>query len=228
MNPTQYELLNSTIRPEPQVVTAKCMYNQAERTLVYGYTADKDTLHVYLEAGVIHKVVYNFKGELLLHKTERDGLMYAECAQAKRIYPETCDFDFCALLKRRGVALSFYVWANNRELAAFYGKRRAELKVLAPDEGLDIPNDAEGWNLNTRLPAADTAASVLHAKLKQHLVAARAGGPASVADAQRIRDAMYLEMDGYQNLGARGAAAEWMLVAVVECALRLPPESLTR
>jgi hypothetical protein len=228
MNPTQYELLNSTIRPEPQVVNAKCMYNQAERTLVYGCTADKDTLHVYLEAGVVHKVVYNFKGELLLHKTDRDGLMYAECAVAKRIYPEACDFDFCAVLKRRGIALSFYVWADNREPAAFYGKRLAELKARAADEALVIPNDAEGWNLNTGMPAADTAASVLHAKLKEHLVAARAAGSGRVEDAQRIRDAMYVEMDGYRNLGARDAAAEWMLVAVIECGLGLRTETLMR
>ena len=228
MNPTQYELLNTTIRPESQVVNAKCMYNQSDRTLVFGYTADKDTFHVYLEAGIIHKVVYNFRGELLAHKSQSDGLQYAECAQAKRLYPETCDFDFCSLLKRRGISLSFYIWTANREPAAFYGKRLSELKVVAAREDLDIPADAEGWNLNTRRPASDTAATVLHAKLKEHIIAARATGMRTLEDAQRIRDAMYREMDSFRALGARDAAAEWMLVAVIECGLELSPESLRR
>lgn len=227
MNPTQYELLNTTIRPESQVVNAKCMYNRADRTLIYGYTADMDMLHVYIEVGAIHKVVYNFKGEMLLHKSEREGLQYAECVEAKRLCPEACDFEFCAMLKRRGITLLFYLWTN-REPQAFHGKRLADLTVVANGDDLGIPTDAEGWNLNTRLPAADTAAVVLRSKLKEHLVAARAAGQRTVEDARRIRDAMYGEMDSYKHLGARGVAAEWMLVAVIECALGLPPESLTR
>ena len=95
MNATQYGLLSDTIQPEPQLASAKVLYNQAPRTLLFGYTGEKDTVHVYLADGIIHKVVYNFKGHLIEHKTQDQGLLFGECAAVKRLYPEACDFEFC-------------------------------------------------------------------------------------------------------------------------------------
>jgi len=228
MNPTQYELLTTVIHPESQLATAKAIYDQTPRTLVYGYTTDKNTLHVYLDDGIVHKVVYNYQGQLLEHKTQTDGLLFSECASNKRLYPEACDFEFCSLLKRRGVELPFYTWNDKREPAAFYGKRLAELRTVVPSDELDIPVDAEGWNLNTRLPDSDTAAAAMAGQLTGLLVAARAGGLRTAEEGIRIRNVMYGEMSAYQHLGARDASAEWMLVAQIECALGLPAQTLTR
>jgi hypothetical protein len=229
MNPTQYDLLTNTIQPEPQLANAKLLYAQDPRTLIYGYTGEKSTFHVYLNGGVIHKVVYDFSGHLLSHKSQSDGLLFSECVPDKRIYPETCDFEFCSLLKRRGVSLPFYNWNDKRERAAFYGKRLEELQEPAPtSHDLDIPVDAEGWNLNPLREESDMAAAILGPKLKDLLLAARAASLVTVEEAIRIRDVMYVEMDVYEHLGARDAAAEWMLVSLIECALGLPTQTVTR
>lgn len=227
MNPTQYELLTNTIMPEPQLAEARLLYAQEPRTLIYGYTSEKHSFHVYLYAGAVHKVVYDATGKLLSHKSQRDSLPFSECVPDKRIYPETCDFEFCSLLKRRGVHLPFYNWNDKRERAAFYGKRLEELQPPASDD-LDIPQDAEGWNLKTRMPQSDVAAAALAPKLREMLLTARASNLQTIEEAVRIRDVMYQEMDAYQHLGARGAAAEWMLVSVIECAFGLPAQTLTR
>lgn len=229
MNPTQYDLLTNTIQPEPQLAEAKLLYAQEPRTLIYGYTGSNDTFHVYLYGGAIHKVVYDFRGKLLTHKTQAEGLTFSECVPDKRIYPETCDFEFCSLIRRRGVTLPFYKWNEQRALAAFYGKRFEELQNAAPaSDDLDIPVDAEGWNLNTRMEESDMAAAILAPKLRDLLLAARAANLVTVDEAFRIRDVMYHEMDVYEHLGARGAAAEWMLVAIIECAFGFPAQTLTR
>lgn len=227
MNALQYETLTGTIQPEPQLANAKGLYNQAPRTLLFGYTGDKDTVHVYLVDGTIHKVVYNFKGHLIEHKSQAQGLLFSECAAVKRLYPEACDFEFCSVLKRRGVHLSFYNWNDKREPAAFHGKRLEELVAPATAD-LDIPVDAEGWNLNPLREESDMAAALLAPKLKELLLTAREAGLRTREEGIRIRDVMYVEMDVYEHLGARDAAAEWMLVSLIECALDLPAQTLTR
>jgi hypothetical protein len=228
MNTSQYELLQNAIKPEPQLATARCLYNQTPRTLVFGYTTAKDTFHVYLDAGAIHKVVYSHKRELLEYKSQAEGLLFTECVPDKALYPESCDFEFCAELKRRDVHMHFTGWNDSREGSAFYGRRRAALIENPAEADLGLPENAEGWNLYLQYPVSETVAQTLNVKLKELLVSARTSGLRTLEEARRIRAAMYAEMDKYRNLGAREASAEWMLVSVIECALGLPATSLPR
>ena len=46
----------------------------------------------------------------------------------KRLYPETCDFMFCALLKSAGIYLPFTAFDKNRPDKKFYGFTLEELK----------------------------------------------------------------------------------------------------
>lgn len=39
----------------------------------------------------------------------------------KRLYPEACDFEFCRLLKERGISLPFTVFNSERVAKDFYG-----------------------------------------------------------------------------------------------------------
>lgn len=229
MNKTQYEVLTTIVSPEASMAQAKALYDQSPRTLVYGYTTDKNTFHVYLADGKIHKVVYGYPDKLLEHKTQDANLLFEECAPNKRMYPEACDFEFCSLLRRHGVHLPFTTWNDKRERAAFYGKQLEELQTPAlASVDLDIPVNAEGWNLDPRRDESDMAAALLAPKLRELLLAARAANLRTLDEAVRIRDVMYLEMDVYRHLGARDAAAEWMLVALIECALGLPAQTLAR
>lgn len=46
----------------------------------------------------------------------------------KRLYPETCDFMFCALLKSADVYLPFTAFNKNRPDKKFYGFTLEEMK----------------------------------------------------------------------------------------------------
>jgi len=130
MNPTQYDLLTNTIQPEPQEARAKLLYNQAARTLMYGHTAENNFFHVYLDDGLIHKVVYTALGRLLEYRNENEGLVFADCVPAGgELYPETCDFELCSLLKRRGVPLAFTKFNTTRAEWTLYGARYEALRA---------------------------------------------------------------------------------------------------
>jgi hypothetical protein len=117
------------VHHRPETVSARDLADQTPRTLAYGYTLERDTFHVYLSSDGIHKVVYQNTAPavLLLHKHEREGLLLSECVPNKRLYPEACDFAFCALLKARGIDLPFTNW-NDRQMARrFHGQILDEL-----------------------------------------------------------------------------------------------------
>ena len=125
MERAQFDLLNET---GPQLASAALLESRAPRTLVYGYTCDRKTFHVYLDdSGCIHKLMYSYEGEILLHKQEADGLELDECVPDKRLYPEACDYEFCQLLRKAGVHLSFTTWSDTRVPAQYYGKCADEL-----------------------------------------------------------------------------------------------------
>lgn len=102
--------------------------NKAPRTLIYGYTCDRDTFHVYLdERGVLNRVIYNSDGFLLSHADESTPLAAYEYSPEKRAYPEACDLAFCGLLKQAGVEIPFTTFNESRVLATWYGKRKEDL-----------------------------------------------------------------------------------------------------
>jgi len=110
-----YEVLLAHVYPRPSMLWARDFADQTPRTLAYGYTCERDSFHVYIQDGAINKVVYRFAepaSVLIEHKHEREGLLLTECVPDKRLYPELCDFAFCALLKARGVEMSFTTWKD--------------------------------------------------------------------------------------------------------------------
>ena len=99
-----------------------------DRTLLYGYTGDRKTFHVYLKNMEIHAVVYgvnynnfnNGKGspENMKERKIKYNEDYVLC---KRLYPECCDYHFCKLLKNRGIELPFTSFEGDRPVEDFYG-----------------------------------------------------------------------------------------------------------
>lgn len=81
------------------VVTAKDLICQKNRTLLYGYTCERNTWHVYLKDGVIYCCDYGYKKEPLPFTPTRNSGYIPD----KRLYPALCDFEFCMLLKKNGV-----------------------------------------------------------------------------------------------------------------------------
>lgn len=92
------------------------------RTLLYGYTCDKKTFHVYCYfSGDIHIHVYQ-PGCPGTFNTIRsvavsdDGIQsLQDLIPDKRLYPQYCDAEFCTWLKERGVNLPFTTWAEPDE-----------------------------------------------------------------------------------------------------------------
>lgn len=120
------------IRPTPvPVLTAEDLENKKSRTLIWGYTPDRESFHVYLgDDGLIHKVVYRGSLEpvMILHVTNKDVSSNSEYVPSKRLYPEACDAEFCGMLLERGIELSFTNYNPNRDLSiSFHGKKVEEL-----------------------------------------------------------------------------------------------------
>lgn len=104
----------------------------ASKTLLYGYTSDRNTHHVYQDGGQIHLVVYNFHNEVI-NQVSDNSLPLATIMTDKRLYAEACDFAFCQELQEGGVRLPFtnYNFSSyqKHQGKAFIGKTLEDLGV---------------------------------------------------------------------------------------------------
>lgn len=96
-----------------------------DRTLLYGYTCQRDTFHVYIKNNQIHAVVYNTDYSQNIPKPmnmrEITITSNRDYIPDKRLYPEKCDYRFCEMLARRDISLPFTGWTAGVEEKAFYG-----------------------------------------------------------------------------------------------------------
>ena len=115
---------------EPETVTVQDINdNQTDRTLILGYTVHRNTFHVYLKDGILHRHVYDYTGQTLTHDFG-DTLLASSLAPNKRSYPQWCDFEFCKLLLVKGVNPNFTRYTEpdeesvqyHNECAPFAGK----------------------------------------------------------------------------------------------------------
>lgn len=127
MNSEEYNLLKEIEKlPEKLVDVEMLAPFLSDRTLLYGYTCDRDTWHVYIKDKKIHKVIYKYKEKPVEYPIESNY----DYIPNKRLYPETCDFLFCKLLIKLGYDLPFTTWNNEREEKRYYGKILDEETIL--------------------------------------------------------------------------------------------------
>ena len=90
------------------------------KTLLYGYTCERETFHVYIKNEQIYVVVYNndYSTDKIKPKNMRQIKVTSnhDYVPDKRLYPERCDYNFCMLLKERGVNLPFTTWSDPVEI----------------------------------------------------------------------------------------------------------------
>lgn len=123
MNKEEYgKIIDLQLKNIP-TVQAEDLLDTTDRTLLYGYTCDRDTFHVYIKNIKIHAVTYrtdyennapNFMEEIQVVKND-------DYIPNKRLYPETCDYEFCEKLKKLGCQLPFTTWNDERPEEQFYG-----------------------------------------------------------------------------------------------------------
>lgn len=121
MNKKQFDkLFQKTITP--MMFSVGYLINKKDRTLLWGYTLNRDSFHVYLKDGKIHLYVYTY-GEKEILKSESGFEMSAESLiPSKRVYPEASDYEFCKKLLDMGFNIPFTAFSENREERQFYGE----------------------------------------------------------------------------------------------------------
>lgn len=115
MNYNEYE---DIIKPE----FAKSIYisdlkNKKSRTLLYGYTDDRYSWHLYLNKDKNFKFImyssdYSWNNDTsaivsILNFEHIITNVQNLTARVKRLYPESCDYEFCVLAKQNGMPLNF-------------------------------------------------------------------------------------------------------------------------
>lgn len=135
MDFAQFESLTRVEIKTPGVSFAECqdwfkLTAQDAFTLLYGYDVDRNTWHVYVKDGKIHRHIYrdqwdeatlSYRTRTLAGSSGQEEWKDASLlVPSKRLYPERCHYLFCALLKAKGIYLTFttfneQVYAENVE-----------------------------------------------------------------------------------------------------------------
>lgn len=113
---------------EKPIISGDDLLHKRDRTLLYGYTCDRRTFHVYIKDIKIHVITYhvNYQDGIDSPKTEKIKEIEVTDNQDfipdKRLYPETCDYEFCKRLQNMGYELPFTTWNDDRPESQFYGE----------------------------------------------------------------------------------------------------------
>lgn len=129
MNKAEFQTIEK-LNQTPKVLSVHDFQDKTPRTLLYGYTSNRFTWHVYLEEGTLDIVTLSYRDEkknVCVIEENTDFL------PDKRLYPEACDYEFCRLLKQQGLSLPFTNWDEKREEKRFYGTQRHEASVKKED-----------------------------------------------------------------------------------------------
>ena len=143
---TEAELATlSQIKKKLVTVSGSMLENQTPRTLLYGYTCERDNFHIYLtDAGTLVRVIYDHYGMLLDMLTEADTpLLVTQCIPDKRVYAHHSDFEFCALLQTAGVSVPFTTY-QEWPAATWSGAQLFELETRFT--AADFELQALAWN----------------------------------------------------------------------------------
>lgn len=116
MNKEQFSLLFN-LKVSTNVHIKELSFKQ-EGTLLYGYTFDRDSFHVYIKNNLIHRYIYNRNRFDYQQKEEFEGVFLIP---TKRVYPAASDYNFCELLINKGLEIPFTIWEERKE-ELYYGK----------------------------------------------------------------------------------------------------------
>lgn len=105
-----------------RLVKVSELKDKSDRTLLYGYTLERNTVHVYLLDGFINVFRYNNKDELYFD-VGKELELNSYLIPNKRLYPECCDKEFCELIFSKGTepSMNFTYFNEKREAKVFYG-----------------------------------------------------------------------------------------------------------
>ena len=120
----ELETLNSLENKQFETIKVEDLSNTEDRTLIYGYTCERDDFHVYIKNKEIHIVIYSTTYSTTIRPKQMREIIPTidrEYVPNKRIYPAACDFEFCRLLQDRGVTLPFTCYDDRDTTKKFFG-----------------------------------------------------------------------------------------------------------
>jgi len=98
---------------EEKSFSIKDFLNVADRTLLYGYTLERQTVHVYIKDREVHYFEYDLNGDTLFHKSGKFDYL-DELIPSKRAYPESTDPEFLSILVKNGLDNCFTTYDQER------------------------------------------------------------------------------------------------------------------
>lgn len=118
MTPSEFSKYLNARAGDASVFGLANLLDHTPRTLIFGYNMERDTFHVYIgHDGLIHVLLYRPLGSIsegptfliLGHSSGPAGGLKDNQGYVpnKRAYPESCDFEFCEVLKRFDVGICF-------------------------------------------------------------------------------------------------------------------------
>lgn len=122
-----FEKLNQFDKENKEIICASDLRPYLyDKTLLYGYTCERKTFHVYVKNENIYVVVYenDYSTGKAKPKNMRQIIVSSnyDYVPDKRLYPERCNYHFCLMLKERGINLPFTTWNDNvDENCKYYG-----------------------------------------------------------------------------------------------------------
>lgn len=123
MNKSEYETYCVEGRKDPVHVIDMSEVPGEDRTLVYGYTTQRNTFHVYKADGQLHVLIYDQDNRKVWYEADT-SIQSERCVPDKRAYPERCDLGFARLMRERDCALPFTGFDSER---TFLGQQFAGL-----------------------------------------------------------------------------------------------------
>jgi hypothetical protein len=131
MNEQQLEELRALLHTtDGPCVAVSDLDDHGDRTLVYGYTLDRETFHVYLSDGLIHRFIYRYRTapgtaersvEVVAHDAA-PAMAASKLVPSKRAYPQLCDAEFCRILIELGAHVAFTSYEEPQERGTFAGE----------------------------------------------------------------------------------------------------------
>lgn len=114
MNRSQLESLERKQEPKANTITSKEVMDlllvdeNQSTTLLYGYTMERDTFHIYLKDGLLHKTIYGhhdvppgFFTKYTQEHTSSDEMDASSLVPSKRAYPCRTLASFASLIEDR-------------------------------------------------------------------------------------------------------------------------------
>ena len=98
------------------------------RTLLFGYTCNRNTFHVYVKNNLINILEHDYDKYVVSHQVS-DQFAVSALVPNKRVYPERTEKNFAQLLLNRGASFSFTTYTEGVKKAAFYGFTLEDLRA---------------------------------------------------------------------------------------------------